>query len=71
MDEMREEERVRMAQNTIIILSGSSSSDDSLETSSDESSVSGRRQIPTKPVMSSNNHPHFQINTSMIMKKHP
>ena len=43
MHAMREEECVRLAQNTIIILSESSSSDDSLETSSDESSGSGRR----------------------------
>ena len=49
---MTEEEHVRMAQNNIIILSESSSSDDSLETSSDESSGSVKRQIPTKPVMS-------------------
>ena len=42
-----------MAQNTILIFSESSSSVDSLETSSDESSGSGRRQIPTKPVISS------------------
>ena len=54
MDEMREEERVRMAQNNIIISSESLSSDNSLETSSDESSGSGRRQTPTKPVISSN-----------------
>ena len=43
-----------MAQNTIIISSDSYSSDDSLETSSDDSSDSGRRQIPDKPVTSSN-----------------
>ena len=54
MDEMREEEHVFMEQNTIIILSGYLSSDNSLETWSDESSGSGRRQIPTKPVMSYN-----------------
>ena len=35
-DAIREEERVRMAHNTIIILSESSSSDDLLETSSVE-----------------------------------
>ena len=51
MDEKREEERVRMAQNTIIISSEYSSSDDSLETLSDDSSDSGRRKIPTKPVI--------------------
>ena len=54
MDATREEERVRMAQNTIIISSEYSSSDGSLETSFVESSGSGRRQIATKPVMSSN-----------------
>ena len=43
-----------MAQNTIIISSESSSSDDSLETLNDESSGSGRRKIPYKPVTSSN-----------------
>ena len=48
---MREEERVRMAHNTIIISSEPLSLDDSLETSSADSSSSGRRQIPTKPVM--------------------
>ena len=41
MDSMREEERVRMTQNTIIILS-------------DDESDSGRREIPSKPVTSSN-----------------
>ena len=35
------------------------SSDDSLETSSDESSGSGRRQIPTKPVISYNKSSTF------------
>ena len=54
MDAMREEERVRMAHNTIMILYEPSSSDDLLETSSDESSGSERRKIPTKPVMLSN-----------------
>ena len=48
---MREEEHAPMSQNTIIISSESLSLDDSLETLSDESSGSGRRQIPTKPVM--------------------
>ena len=54
---IREQERVRMAQNTIEILSDSSSSfslDDSLKTSSDDSSDSGIRQKPTKPVTLSN-----------------
>ena len=53
-DSMREEERVPMAQNTIIISSESLSSDDLLKISSDDSSDSGRRKIPTKPFMSSN-----------------
>ena len=52
-----------MTQNAIIILSGSSYSDESLETSYDESSGSGRRQIPTKPVMSSNK-------SSIFLAKH-
>ena len=50
MEAIREEERFCMAQNTIIISFDSSSSDDLLETSSDGSSDSGRRKIPTKPV---------------------
>ena len=54
MDAMREEERVRMDQNNIIILSDSFSSDDLFETLSLESPGSGRSQIPTKPVMSYN-----------------
>ena len=41
MDAMREEERVRMAHNSIIILS-------------DDSFDSGTRQIPSKPVTPSN-----------------
>ena len=41
MGAIREEERVRMSHNAIIILS-------------DDESDSGRRQIPSKPVMSSN-----------------
>ena len=49
-DTIREEERVCMAHNTIIISSESSSSDDLLETSSVESYGSERRQIPTKLV---------------------
>ena len=53
MDSTREEIRVRMEQNDIIISSELLSSDDSLETSSDDSSDSVRRQIPTKPLMSS------------------
>ena len=56
---MGEGERVRTAHNNIIIPSGSSSSDNSLETLSDESSGLGRRQIPTKPVMSSNKSSTF------------
>ena len=58
---MREEERVRMAHNTIVILSKFSSSDKSLETLSDDSSGSGRRQIPTKPVMSYNKSSTFLV----------
>ena len=54
MDAMREEERVRMAQNTVKILSEYLSSDESLKTLFVESSSAGRMQIPTKPVMSSN-----------------
>ena len=50
---MWEEERVRMAPNTIIISSEYLSLDDSLETSTNESYGSGRRQIPTRPMMSS------------------
>ena len=57
-DEIREQKCVRMAQN-IIILSESVSSDDSLEPSSVASSGSGRSQIPTKPVMSSNKSSKF------------
>ena len=59
MDEMRYEERVCMAQNTIIISSESSSLDDSLETSSYDSYNSGRSQVSTKPVMSSNKSSKF------------
>ena len=46
MDAMREEERVHMAQNSIII-------------TSDDESDSGRRQIPSKPVTSSNKESTF------------
>ena len=56
-DAMREQECFRMAQNYIDFFSdssSSSSSDDSLETLSDDSSDSGKRQNPTKPVTSSN-----------------
>ena len=53
MDTMREEECVCMAHNTIIISFESLSLDDSLETSSVESSGIGRRQIPSIPVISS------------------
>ena len=60
---MREEERVRMAQNTVKISSESSSSYNLFETLSDASSGSGRRQKPTKPVMSSNK-------SSTFMSKH-
>ena len=56
---MREEERVRMAQNSIIISSESLSSDDLLETSSDDSSDSGTRQKLTNSVTSSNKSSTF------------
>ena len=68
-DAMREQERVRMAQNTIEILSDSlfsSSSDDLLEKIYDDSSDSGTRQKPTKPVTLSD-----KSSTSLIIKKHP
>ena len=58
-DAIREEECLRIAQNTIIILSESSSSYYLLETLSAESSGSGRIQIPTKPVISSNKSSTF------------
>ena len=61
-DAMREQERVRMAQNYNDVLSdslSSSSSDDLLETSSDDSSDSGTRQTPTTPVTSSNKSSTF------------
>ena len=54
---MREQERFFMAHNYIEISSdslSSSSPDDLLETSSDDSSDSGKRQKLTKPVTSSN-----------------
>ena len=54
MDAKREQERVRMEKNTIIFSSESMSSDDSFKTLYIESSGSGRRQIPSKPVTSSN-----------------
>ena len=58
-DAMREEERVCMAQNTIVIYYESSSSHDSLERLSVESYGSVRKKIPTKPVMSSNKSSTF------------
>ena len=61
-DEMREQEHVRMAQNYIDIYYDSlysSSSDDSLETSSYDSSDSSTRKKPTKPVTSSNKSSKF------------
>ena len=60
MDAIREEECVRMAQNTIIISSESSSSDDLWDTLSIESSGSGRSQITTKTVISSNKSSTFR-----------
>ena len=59
VDATREEDHVRMAQNIILISSESSSSDDSLEKYSDDSSDSGTRKIPTKPVMSYNKSSTF------------
>ena len=56
---MREQELFPMAHNTIVILSGSLYLDDSLETLSGESSDSGTRQIPTKPVTSYNKSSTF------------
>ena len=56
-DVIKEKESVHMTQNTIIISSESSYSDDSLEKLPVESYGSGRRQIPTKPVMSHNKSP--------------
>ena len=56
-DAMREKECVHTAQKHIEILSdssSSSSSDESLETSYDDSSPSGKRQKSTKPMTSSN-----------------
>ena len=68
---MREEERVRMAQNNIIILSESSSSDESLERSSIVSYCSVRRQIPTKPLMSYNKQSTFYPHhCQMTRQKH-
>ena len=66
---MREEERVHMAQNTIIISSESLSSDDLLETSSIESSGSGRRQIPTKPVILSNKSSTFRTHFRPVTRR--
>ena len=54
MDKIREEELVRIEQNTILVFSESFSSDDSLKTLSDDSHDSRTRKIPTKPVTSSN-----------------
>ena len=70
MDATREEECVRMAQNTIIILSESFSSDDSLETLYVESSGSSRK-IPTKPVISYNRSSTFRPHChQMTCRKH-
>ena len=69
-DEIREEEIVRIAQ-TIIISSESSSSDHSLETSSVESSGSGRRQIPTNLVTSSNKSSIFPAKHNSNNKETP
>ena len=58
-DAMMEQERVRISQNTIVISSDSLCSDESLETSSDESSDSGTKKILTKPVTPSNKSSTF------------
>ena len=70
-DAMREQERVRMEHNTIVILSDSSSLGDLLETSSDDSSDSGRRQIPKKPVTSSNKSSTFHAEHKSDNEKTP
>ena len=62
---------VSMAQNNVIISSESLSLDDSLETSSDESSGSGRRQVPTKPVISSNKSSTFPSKLKSDNKETP
>ena len=60
-----------MAQNNIIISSESSSSDYLLETLSVESYGSGRWQITTEPVMSSNKSSTFSPHRhQMIRRKH-
>ena len=69
-DAIRREERVCMAK-TIIISSKSLSSDDSLETSSVESSGSGRRQIPTKQVISYNKSSTFPAKHKSDNKETP
>ena len=61
-DAMREKECVRITQNYIEMLSdssSSSSSEDSLEISYDDSSDSGTRKKPTKPVTSYNKSSTF------------
>ena len=70
-DAIREEERVCIAHNTIIFLYKSVSSYDLLETSYDESSGSGRRQIPTKPVISSNKSFTFPAERKFDNKETP
>ena len=60
-----------MEQNTIIILSESSFSDDLLETWRVESSGSGRSQILTKSVISSNKSSKFCTHChQMTLRKH-
>ena len=54
MDEMNEEERVRMAHNYIIIFS-------------DNKSDSGRRKIPPKPVTSSNKASIFSAKRKLMI----
>ena len=57
-DAIREEERVRMAENTIMLLS-----DDILILKEAKYHPNQRRHLIK--------HPHFQLNTILKMKKHP
>ena len=71
---MREQEHVRMAQKNIEILYDSSFlsfSDDSLEKLSGESSDSGTRQKPTKPVTSYNKSSTFTTKHKSDNKETP
>ena len=68
---IREQECVRMEQNTNIISSESSSSDDLLEASYNESSGSGRSQISFRPVTSYNKTSTFPAKHKSYIEKHP